>query len=153
MGSIRLRRKMIAEDGPGWAVTDYDGNPLPGRWATKSDAWENGLVGVYLLSGADVIEIKAETVTETFTIEDRQITVEAQPSLVPGKYQIHTVAASGWRNLIGYVEQRESRPAAQQWAMFGPEGPNGPEYGGGRASVVDAVEALVRRDVSERRKG
>lgn len=55
---ITLRRKMIAEDGPGWAVTDYDGNPLPGRWASEEDAREHGLLGVYLLSGLDLLKVE-----------------------------------------------------------------------------------------------
>lgn len=54
---MRLRRKTIAADGPGWAVTDYEGNPLPGRWATQADAHTEGLLGVYLLSGVDVVEV------------------------------------------------------------------------------------------------
>jgi hypothetical protein len=55
---FRLRRKMIAEEGPGWAVTGYEDRILPGRWATEADATNEGLLGVYLMSGVDVVEIK-----------------------------------------------------------------------------------------------
>jgi hypothetical protein len=48
---------MVAADGPGWAVTDYEGNPLFGRWPSKQEAHEQGLCGVYLLSGVDVVEV------------------------------------------------------------------------------------------------
>lgn len=41
------------QGGP-WAVLDYDGNPLPGRWPTEDLAVEEGLCGRYLLSGHDV---------------------------------------------------------------------------------------------------
>lgn len=51
---MMLRRGMIAADGPGWAVTDWEGDPLPGRWATEKEADEHGLYGVYLLSGYSV---------------------------------------------------------------------------------------------------
>jgi hypothetical protein len=52
---MKLRRGMIAEDGPGWAVTGYDGEPLPGRWPTKEAAEVNGYLGVYLMSGVDLM--------------------------------------------------------------------------------------------------
>ena len=42
---MRLRRKMVAADGPGWAVTDWDDEPLPGRWATEEDATRRGADG------------------------------------------------------------------------------------------------------------
>jgi hypothetical protein len=54
---MSLRRGMIAADGPGWAVTGYDGKPLYGRWATEGEAVANGYAGVYLLSGIDVVEV------------------------------------------------------------------------------------------------
>lgn len=54
---MRLRRGMVSEDGTGWAITDYDGKPLPGRWVTKEMATQNGLLGVYLLSGVDVVYV------------------------------------------------------------------------------------------------
>jgi hypothetical protein len=54
---VKLRRGMVAADGPGWAVTGYDGEPLPGRWPDEATARREGLLGVYLLSGADVVEI------------------------------------------------------------------------------------------------
>lgn len=53
----RLRRGMIAADGNGWAVEDYDGEPLFGRWATEEEAREQGLLGVYLLSGSEVVHV------------------------------------------------------------------------------------------------
>lgn len=56
---MRLRRGMVSEGGPGWAVTGYDGLPLTGRWATSDEAREEGLCGVYLLSGCDVIYVDA----------------------------------------------------------------------------------------------
>lgn len=34
-----------------WQVVDYDGNPLPGAWATEAEAHEQGVCGRYLLSG------------------------------------------------------------------------------------------------------
>lgn len=52
----RLTRKRISTLGPGYAVTDADGVILPGRWANAEDAFEEGLLGVYLLSGMDVIK-------------------------------------------------------------------------------------------------
>jgi hypothetical protein len=57
--TLKLRRKMIAQTGPGWAVTDYEGAPLFGRWATEEDAREEGLCGVYLLSGCDIVKVEA----------------------------------------------------------------------------------------------
>lgn len=60
--TFRLRRGMVAEDGPGWAVIGADGEPLPGRWADRETAHEQGLLGVYLLSGVDLIEITAKPV-------------------------------------------------------------------------------------------
>lgn len=53
----RLRYGMISLHGPGWAVTDDLGDPLPGRWATEAEADERGLFGAYLLSGRDVVEV------------------------------------------------------------------------------------------------
>jgi hypothetical protein len=50
----QIGRKMIAEDGPGWAVTGYEDRILPGRWETEADATHEGLLGVYLLSGVEV---------------------------------------------------------------------------------------------------
>ena len=58
--TFRLRRGMVAEIGPGWAVTDWDGNPLPGRWADEDTAREQGFLGVYLLSGYGLVEIVPE---------------------------------------------------------------------------------------------
>lgn len=58
---FKIRRGMHSEKGPGWAVTDWGGHPLPGRWPTKERAMEQGLLGVYLLSGVDVVEIKRNT--------------------------------------------------------------------------------------------
>jgi len=55
--TFQLRRGMVAEDGPGWAVLDWQRNPLPGRWADEATAREQGFLGVYLLSGYDVVEI------------------------------------------------------------------------------------------------
>lgn len=54
--SFRLRRGMVRETGPGFAVDDGNGNTLPGRWATYDDAYEQGFLGVYLLSGVHVVE-------------------------------------------------------------------------------------------------
>lgn len=54
-----LRRGMTTEAGPGWAVTDEDGTVKPGRWATEGEARDNGLAGIYLLSGVDVVEVSA----------------------------------------------------------------------------------------------
>lgn len=56
---IRLRRGMVAENGPGWAVTGSEGQALPGRWADEETATREGLLGVYLLSGVDVREEKS----------------------------------------------------------------------------------------------
>lgn len=53
---MRLRRKMIAASGPGWAVVDADGKVLPGRWGSKEDAQNEGNLGVYLISGIGVVE-------------------------------------------------------------------------------------------------
>lgn len=39
-----------------WVVLDYDGEPLPGEWATEEEAREDGLCGRYLLRGFDVVE-------------------------------------------------------------------------------------------------
>lgn len=61
---FKLRRGMVAETGPGWAVADSNGDPLPGRWADEATARKQGLLGVYLLSGIDVLEIP-ERPTET----------------------------------------------------------------------------------------
>ena len=58
--TFRLRRGMVAETGPGWAVTGADGEPLPGRWPDEATAREQGFLGVYLMSGVDVVEIKPE---------------------------------------------------------------------------------------------
>jgi hypothetical protein len=55
--TFQLRRGMISEEGAGWAVTDWQGFPLPGRWADEATAREQGLLGVYLLSGHDVKEV------------------------------------------------------------------------------------------------
>jgi hypothetical protein len=41
-----------------WAVTDYDGKVLPGRWETEGDARDYGLCGRYLLSGLDVVDTR-----------------------------------------------------------------------------------------------
>lgn len=54
---FHLRRGMIAAEGAGWAVTAPDGTPKPGRWSTKDKAVEQGLLGVYLLSGVDVVYV------------------------------------------------------------------------------------------------
>jgi len=62
--SFQLRRGMIAEDGPGWAVTDWQGFPLPGRWADEATAREQGLLGVYLLSGYDVAKVQERPVPD-----------------------------------------------------------------------------------------
>jgi len=51
--------KEISEFGPGWAITDYEGEVKPGRWATFDDAWEFGACGRYLLSGLDAIKVDA----------------------------------------------------------------------------------------------
>jgi hypothetical protein len=59
---MKLRRGMISEDGPGWAVTGYDGEPLPGRWPTKEAAEVNGYLGVYLMSGVDLMCIPEQPV-------------------------------------------------------------------------------------------
>ena len=40
-----------------WAVVDYDGKPLPGRWATEELAAEFGYAGKYLLTGYGVEEV------------------------------------------------------------------------------------------------
>lgn len=48
-----------SEFGPGWAVTDYDGNVKPGRWDNEGDAVEYGLCGRYLLSGFEVVRVEA----------------------------------------------------------------------------------------------
>lgn len=55
--TFRLRRGMISEDGPGWAVTTVNSVPLPGRWADAATAHKEGLLGVYLLSGIDVVYV------------------------------------------------------------------------------------------------
>lgn len=49
---------MVSVEGPGWAVTDHEGEPLPGRWKTEAEARTHGLLGVYLLSGVDVKRVK-----------------------------------------------------------------------------------------------
>lgn len=49
----------VSESGPGWAVTDYDGNVKPGRWANKIAAWDYGLSGRYLLSGFEVVKVES----------------------------------------------------------------------------------------------
>lgn len=54
---MKLRRKMISESGPGWAVVTYDGRVLPGRWADQETAETEGLSSVYLLSGDAVAEV------------------------------------------------------------------------------------------------
>lgn len=56
--AFHLKRGMVSEAGTGWAVTDPDGKPKPGRWATEEEARENGLCGVYLLSGDDVVFVE-----------------------------------------------------------------------------------------------
>lgn len=56
---MRLRRGMISETGPGWAVTGDEGKVLPGRWADENKARREGLLGVYLLSGIDVKKVKS----------------------------------------------------------------------------------------------
>ena len=55
--AFRLRRGMVSELGPGFAVTDYAGNPLPGRWPTYEGAYKEGFLGVYLFSGVHVAEL------------------------------------------------------------------------------------------------
>jgi hypothetical protein len=55
--AFQLRRGMIRQLGPGFAVTDHAGNPLPGRWTTYEEAYEQGYLGVYLLSGVHVAEL------------------------------------------------------------------------------------------------
>ena len=57
--STKLERGMISEAGRGWAVTDYDGNPKRGRWETEEEAIDNGLAGLYLLSGCEVVRVDA----------------------------------------------------------------------------------------------
>lgn len=59
---MKLRRGMIAEGGPGWTVVGNDGEPLPGRWADEDAAREQGLLGVYLLSGIDVLYVPEQPV-------------------------------------------------------------------------------------------
>lgn len=56
---MKQRRKITALEGPGFAVKDYDGEVRPGRWATEEDAIEHGLAGMYLLSGAEVVEVQS----------------------------------------------------------------------------------------------
>ena len=48
---------MVAADGAGWAVTGGNDELLPGRWADEATAREQGLLGVYLLSGVDVVNV------------------------------------------------------------------------------------------------
>ncbi len=55
--SFKLRRHMIGEFGPGWAVEDADGKVLPGRWSSEADAEEHGNSGIYLLSGVNVVKV------------------------------------------------------------------------------------------------
>lgn len=57
--SIQLRRGMISEAGPGWAVIDADDKALPGRWADEETAEEEGDLGVYLFSGNGVQQVTA----------------------------------------------------------------------------------------------
>lgn len=52
----RLGRKRISQIGPGYAITDGDGVILQGRWQTAKDAYEEGLLGVWLLSGLDLVK-------------------------------------------------------------------------------------------------
>jgi hypothetical protein len=48
---------MVSELGPGFAITDAHGDPLPGRWPTYEEAREQGYLGVYMLSGVDIVEL------------------------------------------------------------------------------------------------
>lgn len=57
MAAIVGQRGVVALDGPGWAVTDGH-DVLPGRWKTSKEALKEGYLGVYLLSGVDVVEVK-----------------------------------------------------------------------------------------------
>lgn len=81
---------MISADGPGWAVTNYEGKPLPGRWATREDAQTEGNLGVYLFSGIDVIEMP-----------DRQF---RKAKLDNGWWQIYGVGDLRW-TIFGTVEK------------------------------------------------
>ena len=45
-----------------WAVLDYDGNPLAGRWTSEDAAYEGGMGGKYLFSGYDVADLSEEAV-------------------------------------------------------------------------------------------
>lgn len=56
---MTYNKNEISQSGPGWAVLDYDGNVKPGRWSSKADAEEFGLLGRYLLSGFEVAKVKA----------------------------------------------------------------------------------------------
>jgi hypothetical protein len=66
---FELRRGMISETGPGWAVTDVYGNPRPGRWATRDEAHEQGYLGVYLVSGYSVVYVEPEGMTEAEAVQ------------------------------------------------------------------------------------
>lgn len=67
--SMRLRRGMISETGPGWAVTSDGGIVLPGRWPDRESCWQQGFLGVYLMSGLDVVEVGSD---------DRPVTLNAR---------------------------------------------------------------------------
>lgn len=54
---MKLRRGMVRELGHGFAVADSNGSPLPGRWPTFDLAYNEGYLGVYLLSGVSVVEL------------------------------------------------------------------------------------------------
>lgn len=49
----------LSETGPGWAVTDYNGNVKPGRWSTYEAAWGFGMAGRYLLSGDNAVRVES----------------------------------------------------------------------------------------------
>lgn len=57
---MKLRRGMVRELGPGFAVTNANGNPMPGRWPTYQLAYDEGFLGVYLLSGVSIVELVAK---------------------------------------------------------------------------------------------
>lgn len=55
--SFQLQRGMISALGPGFAIIGSGGNPMPGRWPTYEEAYEQGYLGVYSLSGVNIVEL------------------------------------------------------------------------------------------------
>ena len=77
--------------GPGFAVIDDYANLREGRWATREEAREHGLLGMYLLTGLAVVEVPEvpEPLTEPAArvlgvLYERSLSPTLDPEIVHG---------------------------------------------------------------------